>query len=386
MTTAPTTASETETPDGGAVPAGSSPMPVRSLVGTGLLVLGSFYTVYFARDLLMPIVIAVLLALVLQPVVRLIARLRIWRGAAALAIVLCLFGLIGAGSYSLYRPVSIWIEKAPREVWRIERNLQALKRPVAEVKRAGKAAEKLTAVGKSGATVEVVIKGKDLGARILESGRQVLISSVIIALLLFYMLAEGRVLTKRLIRVLTSHRRRQALVIAHQVERDISRYLSTITAINVVLGGVVGGLAAVLGLPNPILLGVLAALLNFVPYIGPLAMLSLIAFVTMTTFPGLTLPAIACGGYAVLSFGESEFVTPLLLGRRFTMNPIAIVLSLVLWGFLWGVSGILLAIPLLVSFKVICDHVERLRPLSELIGGRRPRRHPPTIAAVLAAS
>jgi len=371
----------------GGVPPGP-PLPVRSMVGTGLFLLALLYTVYFAKDFLMPIVIAVLLALVLQPVMRLVGRLRIRRGVAALAIVAGLLGLVGAGGYTLYRPVSIWIEQAPREIWHIEQSLQALKKPVAEMKRAGKAAEKLTAVGKSGdgqETKSVVIKEKDLGAKILESGRQLLISTVIIALLLFYMLAEGRVLTKRLIRVLASGNRRRALVIAQQTERDISRYLSTITAINLVFGLVVGGLAAALGLPNPLVLGGLAAMLNFVPYIGPLAMLSLLAFVGMTIFPGLTMPAIACGGYALLSVAESEFVTPQLLGRRFTLNPISIVLSLVLWGFLWGVPGVLLAIPLLVSFKVVCDHVERLRPVSELLGGRRTRRKPPAMAAAMAA-
>lgn len=337
----------------------------------GLFVLAVFYTLHIARDFLMPVVLALMLALVLSPIIGFLGRLWVPRAAAALMVLILLVGSVGAIGYALYAPVVGWFQGAPYNFYIIESKLGVLKKSVEEVKKATAEAERMTKVTEEDQTKIVVEEDHSWLDLILVQTRYLALQISMILLLLFYLLAAGNMFTEKLVVVVRKPaHRKQALAIIDQTQRDISGYLLTVTAINIGLGVAVMAAMYLLGMPDPLLWGVLAALLNYVPYLGPITTLVVIMIVALTTFPTPGEALIAGGAYLVLVVFESEFVKPILLGRRFTLNPVVIVLSLVLWGFLWGIPGVLLAIPILVAFKILCDNVPALAPIGAFLDSR----------------
>lgn len=341
---------------------------VARIATIGLFVLAVFYTLYVARDLLMPIVLALMLALVLSPVIRGLGRIYVPKAAAALMVVLFVCGSVGAIGYALYAPVVGWFHGAPYNLYIIESKLGVLKKSVEDVKKATAEAERITEVTKEEDRPKVVVDDHNWLDLFLAQARYFALQISLILLLLFYLLAAGNLFTEKLIAVLRKPaHRKQALAIVDQTQRDISGYLFTVTAINVGLGIAVMIAMYLLGMPDPLLWAVLAAVLNFVPYLGPITTLGSIMIVALTTFPAPSESLLVGAAYLGLVVVESEFVKPILLGRRFTLNPVVIVLSLVLWGFLWGVPGVLLAIPILVAFKILCDNVPALAAMGSFM-------------------
>ncbi|SPE61545.1 conserved membrane hypothetical protein [Verrucomicrobia bacterium] len=161
--------------------------------------------------------------------------------------------------------------------------------------------------------------------------------------------------------------KKRAVDISHEIQQQISNYLFAVSLINVGLGTLVGGGLYFLGVPNAAMWGMLIALLNFVPYFGPVAGISLLAMVGLLTFDSLWRGLFPPAWYLLLHLLEANFVTPVLLGRRFTLNPVVIFVSLIFWTWLWGVPGALLSVPILVSIKVICERVPATSHVSELL-------------------
>ena len=161
--------------------------------------------------------------------------------------------------------------------------------------------------------------------------------------------------------------KKRAVEISHEVQQNISQYLFSVSLINIGMGLLVGGGLYLMGVPNAAMWGLFVAVLNFVPYFGPVAGVIALGTVGLLTFDtlgkGLLPPAL----YLVLHLLEANLVTPMLLGRRFTLNPVVIFVSLIFWTWLWGVPGALLSVPILVSIKVVCDRVPALSPVSELL-------------------
>jgi len=313
-------------------------------------------------------VLALMLTLVLSPVIRALGRIYVPKAAAALMVVLFVCGSVGAIGYALYAPVVGWFHGAPYNLYVIESKLGVLKKSVEDVKKATAEAERMTEVTKEEDRQKVVVDDHSWLDLFLAQARYFALQISLILLLLFYLLAAGNLFTEKLIAVLRKPaHRKQALAIVEQTQREISGYLFTVTAINVGLGIAVMIAMYLLGMPDPLLWAVLAAVLNFVPYLGPITTLGIIMIVALTTFPAPSESLVVGAAYLGLVVVESEFVKPILLGRRFTLNPVVIVLSLVLWGFLWGVPGVLLAIPILVAFKILCDNVPALAAMGSFM-------------------
>ncbi|MBW3660834.1 MAG: AI-2E family transporter [Gemmatimonadetes bacterium] len=347
------------------------PIDIRSLVLTGIFVLLLFYTLYFARTFFLPIVLAGLLNFLLSPAVRGLKRLRIPETVGAGIVLLVLLATVGYGIYRLSGPAAEWIDKAPQGLQRIELRIRDIQRPVQEVQRAAEQVEEQVGrlAGRDGGTQQVQIEGDGLTEAILDRTSEFLGSALVMIVLLYFLLASGDLFLRKLVRVLPRlEDKKRAIEIARMTERHVSTYLGTITLINVGLGVVVGFAMKAVGMPNPVLWGVLAAVLNYVPYLGPIATAGILTLVSLLTFEDFGRALVPPAVYLAINFLEGSFVAPTLLGRRLTLNPVMVFIGLIFWGWLWGIPGALLAVPILATFKIFCDHIEPLSPIGEFLG------------------
>jgi predicted PurR-regulated permease PerM len=350
------------------------PIGIRSLAITGLFVLASFYTLYFCRSLLLPLVLAVLLSLLLSPAVRALKRLRVPEPLGAGLVLLALLGAVGFGIYQLAGPAYDWMQRAPQSLGAAEVKLRALKQSVQKLGRATEQVEKIAEVG--GATgprrpvVAVALQSSpSLRERLFSQAADLVTGAVVMAILLYFLLASGDLFLRKLIRVLPRlEDRRRAIEIARQLERDVSGYLSTVALINLCLGAAVALAFTLIGVPNPLLWGAMVTFTNFVPYLGPVinyGVFGMVGLLTFSTVPGMLAPA---GVFLVLNVTEAYLLTPRVLGRRLTLNPVVLFVGLTFWGWMWGIIGGILAVPILVVFKILCDHLEPLAPVGEFLG------------------
>jgi predicted PurR-regulated permease PerM len=346
------------------------PFGIRNVALSGLFILAAFYTLYFARDFLLPIVLALLFNLLLSPLVRGLKRLHIPSPLGAAVVILAVLGTFGWGVYQLSGPAYDWMMRAPQSFRKVEGRLRELKRPVQSIGKATEQVEKMAQVAPAGAAAPTVaVTAPSLGARILSRATDLGASTAITIILLFFLLASGDMFLRKLIKVLPSLAdKKRAVEIARQVETDISAYLSTVAMINTGLGLAVWLAMALLGLPNPLLWGVMVALTNFIPYLGALTCYVVFAVLGFLTFPDFAHALMPVGAFLVLNVLEAYLVTPMVLGHRLTLNPVVVFLSLTFWSWLWGIPGAILAVPITVVGKILCDHIAPLAPLGEFLG------------------
>jgi len=341
---------------------------VRSIAITGLFVLAVLYTLFFARAFLLPIVIAVLLDFLLSPMLRALKRVRIPEPVGAALVLLVLLGALGAGVYSLADPAQQWMTKAPQSMAKVQSRLRDLRRPVEQVTRTAEQVEAATEVSKTGPQ-EVVVRGPRLSERLFGTTQSLLTGAMETVILLYFLLAAGDLFLQKLIKVLPLLRdKKKAVAIARETEASISTYLFTVAAVNVGLGLAVTLVMLLLKMPNALLWGSLAALAEFIPYIGATVMLALLAMAGLVTFPTLGQALLVPGAYLAVDVLQANFISPMVLGRRLTLNPVAILVGLVFWWWIWGVGGAFIAVPLLATFKIFCDHIEALAPIGEFLG------------------
>ncbi|MFL6193775.1 MAG: AI-2E family transporter [Thermoanaerobaculia bacterium] len=345
------------------------PLGIRSIALSGLFILALFYTLYLGRSFFLPIVLALMLSFLLSPVVRWLKKLHIPEALGAGLVVFGLLGLLGLGIFELATPAYEWMGQAPRSLRKIEAKLREFKKPVQTMSKATEQVEKMAKVGAGPQPAKVAVTTETLGEKLFSRTTDFISNGVVMFILLYFLLAAGDMFLRKLIKVLPSlSDKKRAVEIARQIESDISAYLATITLINLILGVAVWGIMSLIGVPNPVLWGVLATVTNYIPYLGAIVMIAVLAMVGLLTFPDLThalMPPLAFVGLNIL---ESYLLTPLILGRRLTLNPVVIFLGLTFWGWLWGITGAILAVPIMVVFKIFCDHSEPLAPIGEFLG------------------
>jgi predicted PurR-regulated permease PerM len=342
---------------------------------SGLFVLSIFYTLYFARAILLPIVLAALLAIVLSPLVKMLARLRIPEPVGAAAVLIALLCTMGYGAYKLAEPAAQWIERAPATLGELERKLRALKKSFEGVSKAAQKVEEIAAGGDQATQKQklaVAVAPPSLAGKLLAGTQTFLVAAAATIVLLYFLLATGEMFLRRVVRVIPGRSdKKRAVTMIRTIESDIARYLSTITFINVGLGAATAVAMYLLDMPNPVLWGVLVALLNYVPFIGPFFGLVVLTTVAILTFDqvghALLVPAV----FSLLVIVEGQILTPVIVGRNLTLNPVIIFIGMLFWSWLWGIVGALIAVPILMTFKIVCDHVPSLAPVAELLSGRR---------------
>lgn len=337
--------------------------------GIVILALTAVFTVlYLGKEVFFPIVLAVILKALLDPVVRWLGRFRLRPPLAAAIVLVGLLGLLGAGGAQLSTPVQEWLGRAPKTMEQAGRRLRTLLRPMEQVNRAAEQVQDATSPA-AGGTQEVVIRGPRFSEQLFGTTTVIVIGTMETLLLLYFLLASGDLFLLKLIRVLPAlGDKKKAVAIARETEASISAYLGTIFLLNLGLGLFVTLAMWALGMPNPILWGVAAALFEFIPYIGALAMVTILTVVALTTFPELGRALMVPAAYATVNLVQSNVVSPLLLSRRLTLNPVALFVGLLFWYWIWGVAGAFLAVPMLAALKIMCDHVESLAPVGEFLG------------------
>ena len=351
-----------------------SPRPsVTNSIGdtalSGLLLLAVLYTFYFARALLLPVVLASLFSILLSPAVRTLRRARIPEAIGALIVMAIVIASLGIVVDRLIEPASTWLAKAPQSLSEIERKTRSLKNFAGEVRRI---TERITAVTRGPAdarTQEVVVENSNWSGVLLGQTQYLFVSTFSTLILLYFLLASGDEFLRKLVRVLPSLRDKvRAVEVTREIQSEIGHYFTTVGCINLALGAVTALAMWFLGMPNPLLWGVLVALLNFIPYVGPTLSLITLTLVALLSFDTLGQALLVPLAFVGLTLLEGQFLQPIVVGRRLALNPVVIFISFLLWGWLWGIAGMLIAVPLLVTLKICCDHLEPLAPIAEFLG------------------
>jgi len=345
------------------------PIDIRSISITGIFLLGLLYSLYFAREFLLPVVLAFILSFLLAPAVRWMNRLRIPQVIGAVIIVAGLVGLSAYGVYRLATPAQQWLQKAPSSFNTVRRKLQALLEPMQKAQQTTAQIEKMTTLNKEQDVTTVEIKKPGLGEFFFTGTQNFLIGAGVTVVLLYFLLASGDLFLLKLVKVLpTLEDKKRAVEICREVERNISKYLWTITLVNAGLGLALALAMSVLGMPNPSLWGVMAAFFSYVPYLGPTTGILSLGMASALTFDDPVRIFLPPAAYFLLAIVEGNFLTPLVLGRRLALNPVVIFVWLIFWAWVWGVPGAVLAVPLLAILKIVCDHLKPLSALGEFLG------------------
>lgn len=336
------------------------PRPHASASLLVLAVLAVVYTLWAAQELILPILLAIFFALVGNPIIRLLNKLYLPRFLGALLVLT--LGIVAAFALGreLVQPASEWLREAPRELSEITPKLRNLVKPMRE---ASKAAETIarTAGGESSKSVQVVKTAVDDPYRMLAATPKAVAAVLAVVLMTFFFMVYGGRLQQRAIALLPSrHQQRLTVEITQVLEHEISRYVLTISVINALFGvAFAAGLYFFMRVPfdEALLWGSMAALLNFAPYIGPLLGMIVMLLMGFVSYDGLwpaLLPAVFYLGLHTL---EGQLITPIVLGKRMALSPLVLVLGLILFGGLWGIIGLLLAVPLLACVKIVLERI-----------------------------
>ena len=328
------------------------------------------YALRAMSALLVPLVTALLLTFVLRPPVHRLSQLSRLPIAPCAALVLLLFlAGVGYGIYRLAEPAAEWAARAPGSMHELRSKIDALREHTAVLDKAQTELKELARGARdSDAPEEVVIRGPGIGGAVLGRARELGIGVGVVLILLYFLLASSDLFLRKTVEVVPRLRERKRVVeTVREIEDDISAYLLTITLINLGLAAVVSASLALLGVPNPTFWGVVAGLMNFIPYLGGIVTFTLLCIVSILSFddlgPALLPPLV----FASLNAIEGFIVTPHILGHRLLLNPVIVLLNLFFWTWAWGPVGALLSAPLLVVFKATTSHVPSLEPIGTYI-------------------
>src|SRR5262245_7770524 len=328
---------------------------------------------YFARDVMIPVVLAALLALLLRPILRRLRRLHLRDSLSALLLVGALAVVFALGMWMLAGQAQKWLAEAPQTVERVRSLLPKRLGPLENLQQTTQAVQGLTRPAAAEPPVQVEVQSSDLAYTLLGVSGQVTATAVIVFVLGFFLLAFSESLLRHAVTLCTSFAQKRTVVQAVlDVENGISRYLLTISTINACLGLATALVLWALGIPSPLLWGVLAATSNYVPHIGAFVCMLVLFFVGAVSHESLGYGLLTGGPFVMLPAAESCFITPLVLSRSLQLSPLAVILAILFGGWLWGIAGGLMAAPLLAVLKIVCDHAPPLQAYGPLLAGEGP--------------
>ena len=342
------------------------PRDLKALLLAGIFTLLLLYALYLLGEVVVPIIVAFMLSMALNPALEFLTRFHIPKFVAALLIVLVGFGFLFSIAFVLSGPTSAWLAKAPESMTRLQTRLADVIKVTETIQKAGQQVGKISS---ETSTPTVAGKGPPISTFLFSGTRALITSLLTTALLLFFLLVAGDLFLRRIIEILpTMTDKKQAVAISNEIQRTVSGYLATITLMNLAVGLLTGIAAYFCGLGDPLMWGAIAFLLNFAPIFGPVIGVCVFTLAGLLTFESLWHAFLPAGLYLAIHIAEGESITPMLLARRFTLNPVLVIISLVFWYWMWGVAGAILAVPLLATLKLVCDRVEPLMAFGHFLG------------------
>ena len=353
---------------GSSAPTKGLPWNILTLFLAGIFTILAFAVLYVSGSIAVPIICAFLLNLLLQPAMKLLVGLRIPKSIAAVLLILVFLGGLGLVCVTISTPAAEWISKGPEGLTKLQDRISSLMSPIEAVRQVSKEVD-IIATGSDAAAAAPASTALGVSTMLFSGTRAIATGLGTLVLLLFFLLVTGDLFLRRLVEVLpTLSNKKQAVDIAREIERNISTYLVTITMMNAGVGVATGILTYLCGVPNPSLWGAMAFALNYLLILGPLGLMVILFLVGLVTFDTFTQAMVPVVGYLVIHIVEGA-VTPMLVARKFELNPVIVIISLVFWYWMWGISGALVSVPLLTSFKIVCDRIESLMPLGHFLGG-----------------
>ena len=338
-----------------------------------LALLAVVYTLYFGRAFFIPIFFAFELNFLLSPAIRWTRRvLRLPAALTAGLLVIALAGGLGLGVYELAAPAQGWLTSAPATLKQAGDKLHKIMKPMEQVSRTAEQMDKVTSVSGNGTpTRTVVVAGPSMGSRFFGTTQSIIGALLEVLVLLFFLLAAGDLFLQKTIKVATgAASQRTAIEVARQIEASISRYLVTSALLNLAEGAVFTGIMYLLKMPNPFLWGALVTCLEFIPYIGALTLVAILTIASLTVFDNVGHALIVPGSFVALNLIQGNLIGPMVMGHRLSLNPVAIFIGVAFWWEIWGIAGAFIAVPMLASLKIVCDHVEWLSGVGEFLGQR----------------
>ena len=346
-----------------------APRPRSSTAAIVLASLAVAYTLWATQELLLPVLLAMFFALIGNPIIRTLEKIHIPRFVGALAVLsagLACAVLLGS---LMAEPAGKLMREMPHQLREIAPKLRAVVKPVQDAK---KGAESIARVagGEDVNAVRLVRTEVNDPFRSLTATPRMIASVLAVVLLTLFFMIYGANLQRRVLALLPGWQQKKLTMdILQSMEREMSRYVLTITIINTLLGLVFAGVLVWLGLaiPEALMWGTLAALLNYAPYVGPLIGIMAMMLLGFVHFDAPLEALLPSAIYLLLHTIEGQFVTPILLGRRMALSPLVLILGLMVFGWLWGIIGLLLAVPLLACTKVVLERVDGLGPWARLL-------------------
>jgi len=340
-------------------------------LGTGLFFYASILFLSFAKDFLVPIVLAFLLAMVFGPIRRVFDAKGVAPWITSLILVGTLLTAVGCVLGAIIVPVSGYVESLPRIEGEIQIKLAGISDAFSGLFEASRHLSDLLK-NRAANVPQVELRGNGLLANAALIVPAMIAQILLTLILLLFLLASGDMFYEKLIAIMpTVQDKRRAVSIMFEIERKLSRYLLTVTTINLLLGCTLAAILWLLDMPNPLVFGVIAFVFNFVPYLGPMASMLAATAVALISSSGISFSVGVAAIYLMVMALEGQIITPYFVGRRLSLNTVVVVISISFWAWLWSVTGMLLAVPLLVTLSVFCEHVDGLQHLGNVLSGTR---------------
>jgi len=342
----------------------SRPRSRGTLPVVGLFILALITAFYFSRAVLMPILFGMVLALVLAPVVEKLSRLRIPEPLGAALVMLAMVGLLALAIELLVLPARDVLAELPVQV-------QTLFAHGMDWVRSFRFGKWLAPPSGTDLSKQAAAQGMSMTGDLLKAAQSFIISAVSATLLAFFLLSSGDLFLTKLVRVLPTIRDKvRAVKVVRTVQHEVATYFASVAMINTGLGITVTLLTWAFGLPMPWFWGALVALFNFVPYIGAgvSAVMLLLAGMAFTNSTSEAFLLLTC--FVGITFVEGQLINPVLVGKRLELNHTLVFVALLFWGWLWGVGGMLLAVPLLIIIKKFADHTPGWEAVAEFLARR----------------
>ncbi|MBS0350232.1 MAG: AI-2E family transporter [Proteobacteria bacterium] len=338
----------------------------------GLFILACFYTGYFARVMILPIVVAFLLYFILLPLVRWLQKIYIPAPISALLVIIIFLGAIGYGFYSLSGPAKEWLAQGPQKLGQVTGKVQHLIEPLEKpIKGIFNIKEQITRTNQQPNSQEVTVKNSDLFpfGIIFASTGEFFAELSVVFFVLYFLLASGDFFLKKTIEILPSLKeKKEAVSIAREISSEITSFLVTKTITGIGLAIILTIVLYFMHLPNPLFWGVLAGVLEFIPYIGATIGTILCAIAALLVFNNpiqIILPPLV---YFILVNINGNVVVPLMLSKSLTLHPVIVFVGIVFGAWIWGIIGGLIAIPMLSIFKIFCNNIESLKTVGKFLG------------------